>query len=84
VVPDVALRVRTLTQRGQAAGLINPGLDPRLLIVSLISLTIFTLAAAPMWRCLPDSAGIDTDTLTRHVLALLRSGLEPPHATTSP
>ncbi|KRE94443.1 hypothetical protein ASG87_17725 [Frateuria sp. Soil773] len=80
IAPGIALRLRELVQRGQAAGLLNPGLDPRLLLVSLVGLTIFALAAAPVWRRLPDSADIDTETLSRHVLALLGSGLEPPHA----
>ena len=82
VAPDVATRIGTLARRGQAAGLVNPDLEPRLLLVTVIGLTIFMLAAAPIWRRLPGSADIDTDTLTRHVLALLRSGLEPPHAIT--
>jgi hypothetical protein len=82
VAPEVATKVTTLARRGQAAGLVNPSLDPRQLMATLIGLTIFMLAAAPIWRRFPDSADIDTDALTRHVLALLRSGLEPPHAVT--
>lgn len=81
VVRQVAPKVRLLTARGQAAGLINPDLDPRLLLISLVGLSIFMLAAAPLWQQLPDSADIDADTLTRHVLALLKSGLEPSHDT---
>lgn len=83
VVLQTAPRVRALTECGQSVGLINPDLDARLLLVSLVGLTIFMLAAEPIWRRFPDSADIDNDTLTRHVLALLNSGLEPPHAITS-
>lgn len=79
VVPHAAAKVRTLVERGQARKTINPDLDPRLLVVSMIGLSIFMLAAEPIWRQLPDSTDIDHDTLSRHVLALLRSGLEPPH-----
>jgi AcrR family transcriptional regulator len=82
VAPGVAIKVAALTRRGQAAGLVNPDLEPQLLLATLIGLTIFMLAAAPIWRRLPGSADIDTEALTRHVLALLRSGLEPPHAIT--
>lgn len=80
IAPEVALNIHALVRRGQADGLINPDLDPRLLMVSLIGLTIFALAAEPVWRRLPDSADIDTATLSRHVVALLQYGLEPSHA----
>ncbi|HET6724885.1 MAG TPA: TetR/AcrR family transcriptional regulator [Gammaproteobacteria bacterium] len=80
IAPDVANRIRTLVQRGQESGQINPDLDPRLVMISLIGLTVFALAAEPIWRRLPDSADIDMDALTEHVVALLQHGLEPLHA----
>ncbi|WP_372724431.1 TetR/AcrR family transcriptional regulator [Immundisolibacter sp.] len=61
----------------QAAGALNAQLDPRLLVVSLVGLTIFPLAAAPIWRMLFGAADIDTAALTRHTLALLAPGLAP-------
>src|SRR5918993_2691348 len=62
----------------QAAGQINPRLDPRLLVVSLIGLTLFPLAAEPIWRRLFPSDDIDHARLQSHTLALLHSGMELP------
>lgn len=64
----------------QARGEINPDLDPRLLMVSLVGLTFFPIAGAPIWRRLFADAEfgtdeLDMDTLRRHTLALLDQGL---------
>jgi len=63
----------------QASGGINPDLDPRLLMVSLIGLTMFPAAGASIWRRLFDAEDIDSDTVRRHTLALLDRGLELDH-----
>lgn len=60
----------------QAQGALNPDLDPRLLMVSLIGLTMFPLAAAPMWRQLFSAEDLSTDALRHHTLTLLDRGLE--------
>jgi TetR/AcrR family transcriptional regulator len=64
----------------QARGQLNLDLDPRLLMVSLVGLTLFPIAGAPIWRRLfagdPTTAALDLDTLRRHTLALLDSGLQ--------
>jgi AcrR family transcriptional regulator len=68
----------------QARGEINQDLDPRLLMVSLVGLTLFPVAGAPIWRRLfagdDATAGpvqaLDFDDLRRHTLALLDRGLE--------
>jgi TetR/AcrR family transcriptional regulator len=60
----------------QVQGRLNPGLDPRLLVVSLVGLTLFPLAGAPVWRAMFDGAELDYDDLRRHTLALLARGLE--------
>lgn len=68
----------------QAAGELNEDLDPRLLMVSLVGLTLFPIAGAPIWRRLfagdPTTAALDFETLRRHTLALLDRGvaLAPP------
>ena len=70
---------RTLARRfaqAQAAGWLNPGLDPRLLVPSLIGQTMFMAASAPIWRGLLDAGEIDADALSAHVLALLEQGLQ--------
>ena len=66
----------------QARGELNDDLDPRLLMVSLVGLTLFPIAGAPIWRRLfedgaPGEAGRapDFDGLRRHTLALLGHGI---------
>ena len=64
--------------QAQADGQLNPRLDPRLLVPSLIGQTMFLAASAPIWRGLFDAHDVDVDALCNHVLALLESGLEMP------
>ena len=64
--------------QAQAAGQLNPRLDPRLLVSSLVGLMMFLAASAPIWRGLFDALDIDADALCAHVIALLESGLELP------
>ncbi|GAA5077515.1 TetR/AcrR family transcriptional regulator [Lysobacter panacisoli] len=61
--------------RAQARGEINEDLDPRLLMVSLVGLTLFPAAGAPIWRRLLQADDLDFDALRRHTLALLDRGL---------
>jgi TetR/AcrR family transcriptional regulator len=65
----------------QRRGALNPDLEPRLLVVSLIGLTLFPYAAAPIWRGLFDAPELDDEALARHTLVLLERGLETPRAT---
>ena len=69
---------RLLAQRfaaAQAGGRLNPALDPRLMVVSLVGLTLFPAAGAPIWRAVFDAADIDADVMLNHTLALLDGGL---------
>lgn len=71
--------VRLFTERfaaAQRAGQLNADLDPRLLLVSLIGLTLFPAAGAPIWRQLQDADDITAEDMQRHTLALLWRGLE--------
>jgi AcrR family transcriptional regulator len=71
---------RMLAQRfagAQADGRLNPSLDPRLLVVSLVGLTLFPAAGAPIWRTVFEASDIDADVLLGHTLALLEGGLAP-------
>jgi len=61
--------------QAQAKGEINEDLDPRLLMVSLVGLTLFPAAGAPIWRRLLQADDLDFDALRRHTLALLDRGL---------
>lgn len=60
----------------QRAGRLNGGLDPRLLLVSLVGLTLFPAAGAPIWREALNAKDISAGDLQRHTLALLQRGLE--------
>jgi len=71
--------VRQLTE-AQARGEINPDLDPRLLFVTLIGLTVFPFAAAPIWRQALSATDIDSDRLLDHTLAFLTHGIGVPNA----
>ncbi|MDQ0141079.1 TetR/AcrR family transcriptional regulator [Cupriavidus necator] len=64
-------------------GQLNPGLEPALVVPSLIGLTLLPLATTHIWRRLPGAEAVDTDALVRHVTALLAHGLAAP-ATASP
>lgn len=59
---------------------LNGDLDPRLLVVSLVGLTFFPLAAEPIWRRLFPDSDIDASALMQHTFALLERGLDADHA----
>ena len=81
LAPQVGPVVADAARRAQAAGHMNPDLEPRLVMVSLIGLTVFPIAAQSIWRKVFDAADITSETLIRHVLALLTRGLELPDET---
>jgi TetR/AcrR family transcriptional regulator len=68
------LLARSLTD-AQKRGAISADLDPRLLVVSLVGLTMFPLAAEHIWRKLFPAGDIDHGVLLRHTLALVDHGL---------
>lgn len=63
----------------QRAGRLNPELDPRLMVVSMVGLTMFPLASAPIWQQLFGAGELGADAVQRHALALLMRGLELGH-----
>lgn len=70
---------RVLAERftaAQQSGQLNPQLDPRLIVVSLVGLTMFPLASAPIWQQLFGAGELGGDEVQRHALALLTRGLE--------
>ena len=80
IAPQVTqLLARALTD-AQKRGAISADLDPRLLVVSLVGLTMFPLAAEHIWRRVFPAGDIDRDVLLRHTLALLDHGLGGIHA----
>jgi AcrR family transcriptional regulator len=75
IAPQVTqLLARALTD-AQKRGAISADLDPRLLVVSLVGLTMFPLAAERIWRRIFPAGDIDRAVLLRHTLALLDHGL---------
>jgi len=76
LAPGLASRFADAQRRGA----LNPGLDPRLTVVSLIGLTIFPLAAQPIWRRLLDADDIGIATLISHTEALIEAGFGVPAA----
>ncbi len=80
IAPQVTqLLARTLVD-AQKRGAISADLDPRLLVVSLVGLTLFPLAAEPIWRKIFPAGDLDRGVLLRHTLALLDHGLGGIHA----
>lgn len=74
----IAKRLRDRLVSAKKKGALNRDIDPRLLVVSLIGLTIFPFATASIWRKNLGAADITPDIMARHALALLERGLELP------
>ncbi|HXC60804.1 MAG TPA: hypothetical protein VN645_15920, partial [Steroidobacteraceae bacterium] len=71
--------IRALSQRFDAAqkrGLLNARIDPRLLVVSVIGLTLFPVAGAPIWRQVLDAEDLSLNDIRAHALALLTGGMK--------
>lgn len=73
--PELPQMMAARFAQAQQRGELNEDLDPRLLMVSLVGLTIFPAAGAPIWRRLLDAHDLDFEALRRHTLALLDRGL---------
>lgn len=76
IAPEIALPLAREFASGQRSGEINPALEPRLLFVSLIGLTMLPFAAQHLWRRTFSADDIDASTILEHTLALLAGGLE--------
>lgn len=80
VAPQLPRAIAARFARAHARGELRADLDPRLLTVSLIGLTLFPLATSSLWRQIFDAGDIDDGILQTHTLALLNAALEKPHA----
>ncbi len=80
IAPMIPQALAARLAQAQSRRELNPDLDPRLLVVSLVGLTLFPLAAEPIWRRIFDAHDINADALQSHTLALLERGLEFDHA----
>lgn len=73
--PQIPQALAARFVRAQREGVLASGLDPRLLVVSLMGLTLFPAASAPIWRSFFASDDIDASVLREHTMALLDRGL---------
>lgn len=73
-VPGVPQLLARRFAAAQADGRLNADLDPRLLVVSLVGLTLFPAAGAPIWRRAFGAEGLGPEAMLRHTLALLDRG----------
>lgn len=75
VVPNLPQMLAQRFAAAQTRGLLSPALDPRLLVVSLVGLTLFPAAGAPIWRSAFGAEALDAGALLNHTLALLNHGV---------
>jgi AcrR family transcriptional regulator len=76
IAPQIPQQLEAHFRAAQARGELNPDLDSRLLVISLLGLTLFMYASAPIWRRIFRADDISTETLRRHALALLDQGID--------
>jgi AcrR family transcriptional regulator len=67
-------RLAVARRRGE----MNANVEPRLVMISLIGLTLLPMATMSIWRDIPQLKGITHDLLARHAEALLLHGLFAP------
>ncbi|MEZ0605535.1 TetR/AcrR family transcriptional regulator [Paraburkholderia sp. IW21] len=66
--------------RWQKEGRLNAGLEPSLVFVTLLGLTILPLATSKLWRNDPVRRKIGGEEIARHAVALLVQGIGPKKA----
>lgn len=76
IAPEIARLLAGHFARAQVAGRLNADLDPRLLLPTLVGLTLLPAAGAPIWRQVFAADDLGMDDVCRHALALLDRGLE--------
>lgn len=74
-VPGVPQLMAQRFAAAQADGRLNAALDPRLLVVSLVGLTLFPAAGAPIWRRAFGAEKLGPELMLTHTLALLEHGI---------
>lgn len=82
IAPQVPQQMEQQFRAAQRRGELNAALDPRLLVVSLVGLTLFAAAGAPIWSRIFRVDDVDIDALRRHALALLDGGIGMPRRRT--
>lgn len=74
-IPSLPQMLAQRFTSAQADGRLNAGLDPRLLVVSLVGLTLFPAAGAPIWRRALGAEALGPEDMLQHTLALLGRGV---------
>jgi AcrR family transcriptional regulator len=74
-VPQMPQLLAQRFAAAQARGRLDRRLDPRLMVVSLVGMTLLPAAGAPIWRKVFDASDLDSAALQKHVLALLDHGM---------
>ena len=69
---------------GQKRGLVNPGIHPQLLFISVVGLTMVPLSMVKNWNRIPIIGNVSKQDLARHVVALLKNGLSVPGPASGP
>ncbi|MGE0582058.1 MAG: TetR/AcrR family transcriptional regulator [Steroidobacteraceae bacterium] len=75
LIPQLPQRLAEQFALARAEGRLPADLDPRLMVVSLVGLTLFPAAGAPIWRQLFEADDLGDAALRRHTLALLSHGM---------
>lgn len=78
---DLIAHLISTAAAAQQRGEIDPDLEPRAVLLSLLGNTLLPLAVSHVWQQVPALQGIDRQRLARHAEALLVSALSrrPPH-----
>ena len=63
--------------RWQKEGRLNPDMEPSLVFLTVLGLTILPLATSKMWRNDPVRKSLTADDIARHAVALLTHGVGP-------
>lgn len=76
-----------LIGHAQRVGAVTPGVEPRLVFLSILGLTLLPLATSSLWRRIwqgdAQAQAIDTDAIAAHAIAMLTGGLFLPPASLS-
>ncbi|MFC4762353.1 TetR/AcrR family transcriptional regulator [Dyella koreensis] len=75
LIPSLPQMLAQRFAAAQASGRLNPALDPRLLVVSMVGLTLFPAAGAPIWRRVFQADDLGPQAMITHTLALLKDGV---------
>ncbi len=79
VLPFEHIRHLIATVAGaQRRGAINPGLDPRLVVITVLGTTLLPLATQRIWSEIPVMQGVTREDLARHAEALLAGAFSAP------